>query len=131
MYLAVPPQPDCISTWTSAVRHVDASSRHEAHNVLLTVSDPTAGASLADPRVNTVNDFLISHDKSLQTIANTIFPAALYRRYGAPEFFERFHDKVLPTVRRNDRWSGYYFERMTDWPAAPMVIPPESKGLHK
>lgn len=123
MYLAVPPQPDCVSTWREAVRRVDAEPGHEAHNVLLSVLDPTAGARLSDPRVNAVNDFLLAHEKSIRTISNTIFPEGLYRRYGAPEFFERFHERVLPTVRRNERWSGYYFERMSNWPGSPMANP--------
>ncbi len=123
MYLSIPPQPDCITTWREAVRLVDTSKGHEAHNVLMSVQNPTLGAQLDDPRVGAVNDFLLSHDKSLQTIANTIFPTALYRRYGAPEFFDRFHKNILPTVRRNKRWSGYYFERMTDWSDAPSGNP--------
>lgn len=123
MYLGISPQPDCVSAWREAVRQVDASKGHEAHNVLMTVQNPVLGAQLSDPRVEAVNNFLLSHEKSLQTVANTIFPTALYRRYGAPDFFERFHSRVLPTVRRNDRWSGYYFERMTDWPDAPSGNP--------
>jgi hypothetical protein len=123
MYLAVPPQPDCVSTWREAVRQVNEQRGHEAHNVLLSVLDPTAGAHLSDPRVNAVNKFLLSHEKSVPTISNTIFPNALYRRFGAPEFFEHFHKHVLPTVRRNERWSGYYFERMSNWPAAPTENP--------
>lgn len=123
MYHCVPPQHDCISTWREAVRLVDTLPGHAGHNVLMSVDNPVAGASLADPRVAAVNDFLLIHDKSLQTISNTIFPAALYRRYGAPDFIQRFHEQVLPTVRRSDRWSGYYFERMTLWPDAPTENP--------
>lgn len=123
MYLAVPSQPDCVSAWREAVRHVDALPGHEAHNVLLSIADPTAGASLADPRVSAVNDFLLPHEKSVRTISNTIFPEALYRRYGAPEFFQRFEENVLPSVRRSDKWSGYYFERMTNWPGCPTGNP--------
>lgn len=123
MYLAVPQQPDCFTTWREAVRHVDKAPGHEAHNVLLAVKNPSAAAVLSDPRVSAVNEFLQRHNKSLQTISNTIFPQALYRRYGAPNFFERFHEKVLPTVRKSERWSGYYFERMTAWPDAPMGNP--------
>lgn len=123
MYYTVLPQPDCVATWREAVRLVDAAPGHEAHNVLMSVENPTAGAQLIDPRVAAVNDFLVPHDKSLQTIANTIFPAALYRRYGAPKFFDRFRSRVLPTVRRSGRWSGYYFERMIDWPDAPSGNP--------
>lgn len=123
MYHTVPPQPDCVSTWREAVRVVDTAPGHEAHNVLLTVNDPTAGSTLSDPRVAIVNEFLLRHDKSVRTVANTLFPAALYRRYGAPAFFDRFHQQVLPTVRRNERWSGYYFERMTYWDGAPCGNP--------
>jgi hypothetical protein len=123
MYLAVPPQPDCFSVWREAVRCVDREPGHEAHNVLLSVADPKAGADLSDPRVSIVNDFLLTHDKSIRTISNTIFPEALYRRYGAPEFFARFHERVLPSVRRSERWSGYYFERMSNWPGSPLDNP--------
>lgn len=123
MYLAVPSQPDCVSAWREAVRHVDAQAGHEAHNVLLSIEDPTAGASLADPRVSAVNDFLLCHEKSVRTISNTIFPEALYRRYGAPEFFERFEQNVLPSVRKYEKWSGYYFERMINWPGCPTGNP--------
>lgn len=123
MYLAIPTQPDCIRTWREAVAQVDRQPGHEAHNVLLSVENPLAGADLSDPRVSIMNDFLLGHDKSIQTISNTIFPNSLYLRYGAPEFFERFHERVLPSVRRNGRWSGYYFERMTDWPNAPHSNP--------
>ncbi|MEM1289428.1 MAG: hypothetical protein AAGH60_13830 [Pseudomonadota bacterium] len=116
-------QPSAVETWREAVRAVDAEPAHEAHNVMLCVADPTAGAELADPRVALVDDFLRPHKKSVRTISNTIFPEGLYRRHGAPELFDAFHDKVLPTVRTNGRWSGYYFERMTDWPNAPMGNP--------
>ena len=112
MSLVVPQQPDCFGTWREAVRLVDAEPGDEAHNVLLTVADPSAGASLDDPRVAAVDAFLRRHDKSVRTISNTIFPISLYYRHGAPEFFERFHDRVLPTVRKGNRWSGYYFERI-------------------
>ena len=63
-----------------------------------------------------VDDFLNGYGKSVETVANTIMPMALYNRYGAPEFFDVFHDKVLKKVRRTERWSGYYFERMTRVP---------------
>ena len=35
---------------------------------------------------------------------------------GAPAFFDRFRDNVLPKVRRSEGWSGYYFERMMQLP---------------
>lgn len=56
-------------------------------------------------------------------ISVVVFPAILYYRYGAPAFFDVFRDKVLAKVRRSERWSGYYFERMMQVPV-PAGEPP-------
>ena len=112
----LPPQPDCAAAWLAAAEFVDGQAGHEAHNVMFDVDDPTAGAGLADPIVSEVETFLGPLEKSVVCVANTIFPEALYRRHGAPAFMDEFDTKVLPKVRRSDRWSGYYFERMTAYP---------------
>src|SRR5205807_5514389 len=117
MYLAVASQPDCASAWREAVRAVEREPGHSAHNVIIDVIDPTVNAArLEDPRVAVVDEFLSGCGKSVEAVANTIFPAALYRRHGAPAFFDAFRDKILPKVRRSGRWSGYYFERMMQYP---------------
>ena len=123
MYLPVPPQPDCASAWREAVRLVNGRPGHEAHNVIIDIADPTAGANRRDARVAVVDDFLAGCGKPVETVANTIFPAALYHRHGAPAFFAVFQDRILSKVRRNKRWSGYYFERMIDFPV-PIGEPP-------
>ncbi|HTV26263.1 MAG TPA: hypothetical protein VMF32_00600 [Xanthobacteraceae bacterium] len=123
MYLPVPPQPDCASAWREAVRFVDAQPQHEAYNVIIDVMDPTTNTNGNDKRVAVIDEFLADHDRSIETVANTIFPLGLYYRYGAPTFFEVFRDRVLPKVRRNSRWSGYYFDRMIDYPV-PKGEPP-------
>lgn len=118
MYLPIPPQPDCASAWREAVRGVDAQPGHAAYNVIIDVADPTANATRQEVGVAVVDDFLSVGAKSVETIANTIFPAGLYYRYGAPAFFDVFRDRVLAKVRRNERWSGYYFERMMQLPVS-------------
>ncbi|HZV06033.1 MAG TPA: hypothetical protein VE999_13225 [Gemmataceae bacterium] len=123
MYLPVPPQPDCATAWREAVRLVDGASGHVAYNVVIDVADPTANATRAHPGVAVVDDFLTARDKSVEAVANTIFPASLYYRHGAPAFFDVFSTKVLPKVRRSGRWSGYYFERMINFPV-PAGEPP-------
>lgn len=123
MYLPIPPQPDCASAWREAVRVVDGQPGHSAYNVIIDIADPTANAALSNPGVAVVDEFLADCEKSVETVANTIFPAGLYRRYGAPKFFDVFRDNVLKKVRRNERWSGYYFERMIQYPA-PAGEPP-------
>jgi hypothetical protein len=106
MYLPIPPQLDCLSAWREALRAVDALSSHSAHNVVIDISNPTINTTRSDPRLTIVDDYLVNHGKSVETVANTIFPAALYRRYGSPKFFEVFLEKVLPKVCRSKRWSG-------------------------
>ena len=112
----LPTQTDCGSGWLAAAKFVDDQKGHEAHNVLFDIANPTLGLAPFDPVVSKVEAFLNHLDKSVLSIANTIFPNGLYRRYRAPAFFDMFHETVLPRVRRNDRWSGYYFERMTAYP---------------
>ncbi|MFN0190552.1 MAG: hypothetical protein ACKVP5_01065 [Aestuariivirga sp.] len=123
MYLPVPPQPDCASAWREAVRAVDAQPGHETYNVIIDVANPTSNTTRQDARIAVVDEFLAGCDKSLEAVANTIFPAALYYRHGAPAFFDVFRDKVLPKVRHKSRWSGYYFERMMQY-SVPVGEPP-------
>lgn len=109
----LPPQADCASAWLEAARFVNGQPSHKAHNVMFDVDDPTLGVSINNPIIYMVEDFLNSFDKSLFSIANTIFPNGLYHRHGRPRFIKEFHEKILPRTRRTSRWSGYYFERMT------------------
>lgn len=129
MYLPVPSQPDCASAWREAVRRVDAAPGHEAYNVVIDIADPIAGATLANPAIAVVDAFLTARAKPIETVANTIFPASLYLRHGAPAFFDVFSRRVLPKVRRGERWSGYYFERMIDYPVAAGHPPNQLWGI--
>jgi hypothetical protein len=116
MYLPVPPQHSCPLAWLAAVQAVDAMPGHEAYNVIIDVEDPVVDTTRAHPIVTMVDDFLRERDKSVFAVANTIFPSSLYEGHGAPDIFSVFHDRILPRVRKNQRWSGYYFERMIDHP---------------
>jgi hypothetical protein len=116
VYLTIPPQPDCASAWLEAALAVDAAHGHEAHNVIVGVENPTLGATRADAVVARVDALLVQHGKSVECIANTIFPKTLYQIHGPPKFIDIFHDRLLPKIRKNERWSGYYFDRMTRVP---------------
>src|SRR5204862_89857 len=96
LYLPIPQQPDCISAWREAVRMVEAQPSHCAYNVVLDIADPTRNTTLQDPGVALVDDFLRQQgQQAVGTVANTIFPASLYHRYGAPAFFDVFQERVL------------------------------------
>lgn len=129
MYLPVPSQRDCPSAWREAVRAVDEQPSRSAYNVIIDITEPIAHATLADARVAVVDEFLSDCDESVETVANTIFPAALYRRYGAPAIFDIFRDKIINKVRKSKRWSGYYFERMIQYPATDGDAPNQLWGI--
>ena len=99
MYLPIPTQNDCASGWLAAIRAVDQCNDNEASNVIVDVANPTLGGEPSNAIVARVEDFLREYDKSVETVANTIFPRALYRRFGHPNFIGYFHDRVLPKVR--------------------------------
>jgi thymidylate synthase len=119
VYLPVPSQPDCPTAWLEAAKLVDHQQErhgqpvHQAMNVIVDVADPTAAATLDHPVVSQVNDFLMARNKSVEAVANTIFPNTLYAKHGNPGFTNVFNERVLPKVRKDKNWSGYYFERMT------------------
>ncbi|MET4033409.1 MULTISPECIES: hypothetical protein [Bradyrhizobium] len=62
------------------MRAVDDRPGHSAYNVIIDIADPIAHAPLGDARVAVVDGFLSDCDKSVETVANAIFPAGLYRR---------------------------------------------------
>lgn len=146
MFLPIEPQPDCVSAWIVATRTVFGKPYHEAHNVIIGVKDPVVRTSRADPVVNKIDHFLSANDTSVFQLANTIFPQDIYNRWGAPEFFDVFHEKLLPKLRKSQKWSGYYFERMTAyqtrfrdpvetinplWEIVERLNNPENRALNK
>ncbi len=118
MYIPIPQQPDCASAWLEAFKAVDLKPNHEALNVIIDIVNPISANTRANSIVSCVEDFLNTRDKSVFAVANTIFPYAMYRRHGHPAFISAFHERVLPSVRLKQRWSGYYFERLTNLPTA-------------
>ena len=112
MYLAIPPQPDCASAWLAATEAVYGEPGKEAYNVLIDVADPVGNNKRDHPIIERVNRFMGQNDKSVFAVANTIFPLSIYEQHGAPAFFDVFREKYLDRLRKNERWSGYYFERM-------------------
>ena len=51
----------------------------------------------------------------MQTVANTIFPQAIYELHGAPALYDVYLTKVFPKIKRSGDW-GRYFERMISFP---------------
>jgi hypothetical protein len=87
MYLAVDPHKSAASAWLAAVQAVDANPGHVAHNVIVDVESPLAWSAMDNQIADLLDDFLRQHGAyPLASVANTIFPDALYQRHGAPRF---------------------------------------------
>lgn len=127
MYLPIDPQPSCALAWLEAARMVNGKAGHEAHNVILGVADPLRNSPLDRQITTTVDNFLRGHELwPVQTVANTIFPAATYAQHGSPKFYDAYLTKVYPKIKKSQGDWGRYFERMIVFPTqtAGKVINP-------
>jgi len=127
MYLPIPQQPDCLTTWLRATRKLSAQKGRIAQNVIMDVADPTK-VGPSPEAVQEIDRFLLGGGaKPLMTVANTIFPEGLYQRYGRAELYSAFHDRLIPKVRKSCNWTGYYFERLTrvETPGGRVINPLE------
>ena len=113
MYLPTKPQPDAARVWLEATQQVFAQPQHEAYNVVLDLEQPVICDATSHAIIERVDGFLRPRSKPLMTVANTIFPNAIYQKHGVEGLYETFHDLLLPKIRRDCNWTGYYFERMT------------------
>lgn len=83
-----------------------------AFNVVLDIDAPLGIGGQERAVLAKVDQFLAGHGKNrLQTVANTIFPESLYRRYGAEGVFQVYPAKVYPVLKKDNRW-GTYVHRM-------------------
>lgn len=119
--------------WVQALGKVNSSQGGTATHLMVVVSAPDLGV---DPVVTeVVNRALVTNGShSVSTVANTLFPAALYNDPGfawspglppdaeatldsaATELYEAYLE-ALPALRRVPaNRSGTYFSRMISWP---------------
>jgi hypothetical protein len=109
MYLGIKTEPSCARAWIAAATAVAASG--EAYNVVIDVDNPANFDDRDNKVIELVDSFLKERDQPpIVTVANTIFPQALYREYGAPKFYDEYN-KVYEKLTTK-RW-GRYFERLT------------------
>jgi thymidylate synthase len=116
MYVPIPPQATCTQAWLKAAMVINNESGREAYNVIVDIDEPLTYTSTDMHIVELVDDFLRRHDSSgkrvypLSTVANTIFPYGLFRRHGAPDFYDGYL-QVYRRLKKPQDW-GRYFHRM-------------------
>ncbi len=127
------PQRESLSdAWLDALRHTAAQPRGRAVHVVMTVTGP--GSESVEIREHIDTALVAAGEQSVETVANTIFPDALYLSPGYPwgpdlkpeataaldaaaaALYSRYED-MLPLLRSAPRNRlGTYFSRMISWP---------------
>lgn len=116
MHLSIEPQASCARTWLGAATALNELAERSFHNVIMSVEQPTAEDENDRLVIEAVNRHLARNDKyQTSTVANTIFPEALYRAHGCPDFFKVYLERVC--TRRSKKGWGRYFERLISHPS--------------
>src|SRR5438552_18750882 len=114
MYLDIPTQKSCARAWVAAASGVIARG-DESYNVVIDVEDPWNHDDNDNAVITLVDKFLKAHDENpIITVANTIFPQALYEADGSPAFYDVYHRDV-DKLSETKGW-GRYYERITRHP---------------
>jgi thymidylate synthase len=107
----------CAGGWLAACNSIMAT-RSEGYNVIIDVADPVKHDAKENAAISLVDKFLKEHSQNpIVTVANTIFPQALYEAHGAPEFYKIYH-RDFDRFSRDAKGWGQYFDRMTRWKIA-------------
>ena len=113
MYIPTQSQPSCARAWVTAATAI--APEGDGYNVVIDVEDPVALDERDNAVVQHVDSFLRERDQHpVITVANTIFPQAMYREHGAPAFYDEYL-KVYDSLTTSKQW-GRYFERMVRHP---------------
>jgi hypothetical protein len=107
------------SAWIKAVQSASAAPRREASNLIVNIEGLSNTTPIEDLSLRTSLDQALETNGnfSVSTVANTIFPASLWRpNLGRAALFERYL-KLWPRIskiRQNRR--GTYFQRLIAYP---------------
>lgn len=95
-----------VPVWLAAVNGLEANKR-EGRNFILEISDPTH-ITAADRKVISIVDGALREGSktSIKTVAGTIFPQAMYVRYGHPAFYQEFKTRMVRAKKKNT-WGTY------------------------
>lgn len=102
------------AAWLAASDYLLRQPNRRTSRIILEVSDPIGLTREDRADCELVDRFLTRHGGlPLTTVANTIFPWAIYRRHGAPAFYNEYL-KAFPRIQKDHdaRPWGTYFHRM-------------------
>lgn len=87
--------------WLKAVEHLDShAEQHIEYNLILEVKKPVLTTEQSLNIRKKFDAFLKSNELySVQTVADTIFPAALYKKYGLQGLYDIYPNTIYPSLR--------------------------------
>ena len=97
-----------VPAWLAAARHLNAKSGRVERNLILEIATPTQLTAVDMETIATVDRELKRNNAelSVDTVAGTIFPNGLYRRFGRPELYERYLN-VMTRAQKPGTWGTY------------------------
>ena len=119
-----------IQAWLDGVELLLRQPGDTAFNIVLDIAAPIVIGEQERAVLTKVDRFLAGHGKNrLQTVANTIFPEALYQHYGADGVFRVYPDKVYPVLKKDNRWGTYVHRMVRREDVAGNVVNPLEKVI--
>jgi hypothetical protein len=103
-----------VPTWLAAARHLDKAPHRQAKNLVLEIKNPLELTEADRQIMARVDQALLTKGLTLRTVAGTIFPIDLYRRFGHPAYYEKYKT-MLKRGKKTGTW-GTYAARMIDRP---------------
>lgn len=103
-----------VPTWLAAARHLNGAPDRQAKNLLLEIKKPLELTEADRQVMARVDQALLAKGLTLRTVAGTIFPIDLYRRFGRPDYYEKYKT-MLERGKKKGSW-GTYAARMIDRP---------------
>src|SRR6266480_1588049 len=105
--------------WLTSVALAANSPRHEVTNLSVTINGLEHGGPQESPQVRGLLDGMLSAEEmgSVDTVANTIFPASLWNRQRPKEVLFQRYMRAFPKIRKHRaNRRGTYLERMINYP---------------
>lgn len=109
----MPPSKSCADAWLSAA--LELVENGPVNNMILHIEHPVIHSETDDAIMTEVDAFLREFGAyPLSTVANTIFPEALYTP-GKPALLYERYDRSFKKIKSKAPDWGRYFDRMINW----------------
>ncbi len=106
---------DLSTAWIEAVRHLGTQPNRQAWDLVVAITNSEAER----PGIRAHLESLLAERRlqSVSTVANTVFPASLWRTSRSRNALYERYERILPKLRHcRGNGKGMYFERLISWP---------------